>query len=190
MEFPLCSHEKLTNFCSLRTVCEPFPDSAAHVCSPIHTYTHLVPICVLGFTNVLHNCRPCQFIFANVWEVNTLHFSKIPPQLVTSIPWPLFWPLSQWKNIYPPKISSMNQKQSHGLRSRLYRGYVRTSNFSVNINCVTPAIWGLVLLCNSVILALNLPFWQFLMFVCMGLKPRVSNVNSPVCDNNVWVINE
>ncbi len=44
--------------------------------------------------SVLHNCRPCQYIFTNIWEVYTLHLSKILPQFITSIHWPLFWPLS------------------------------------------------------------------------------------------------
>ncbi len=33
---------KLTNFGSRRTVCEPFADGTAQVCSPVHTYAHLV----------------------------------------------------------------------------------------------------------------------------------------------------
>ncbi len=37
-------------------------------------------------TNVLHFRHLCQYIFANVSEVYTLHLSKIIPQLVTSIP--------------------------------------------------------------------------------------------------------
>ncbi len=37
----LCSHKKLTNFGSQRTVCKPFVDGAAQVCSTVHTYAHL-----------------------------------------------------------------------------------------------------------------------------------------------------
>ncbi len=35
-------NKKPTNFSSLRMVCEPFTDSAAQVCSPVYTYSHLV----------------------------------------------------------------------------------------------------------------------------------------------------
>ncbi len=31
--------------------------------------------------NVLHNLHPCQYIFANIQEVYTLHLSKILPSL-------------------------------------------------------------------------------------------------------------
>ncbi len=42
IQFSLCSRKKLTNFSSRQTVCEPFVDGAAQVCSPIHKYSHLV----------------------------------------------------------------------------------------------------------------------------------------------------
>ncbi len=40
--FSLCLRKKPTNFSSQQTVCEPFPDSAAQVPSPVHTYAHLI----------------------------------------------------------------------------------------------------------------------------------------------------
>ncbi len=49
--------QALTNFSSQQTVCEPFADGAAQVCSLVHTYAHLVRkpfanhlvrMCVLG----------------------------------------------------------------------------------------------------------------------------------------------
>ncbi len=42
IQFSLCSHTNPTNFGLRRTVYKPFADGAVQVCSPIHTYAHLV----------------------------------------------------------------------------------------------------------------------------------------------------
>ncbi len=50
-QFPLCLHKTPTIFSLQQTVCELFTDgAAAHVRSSVHTYAHLVRMCVPGFT--------------------------------------------------------------------------------------------------------------------------------------------
>ncbi len=51
-QFILFSRKKLTNFGSWQVVCEPFADGAAHACSPIHTYDHLVRMFVPAFRSI------------------------------------------------------------------------------------------------------------------------------------------
>ncbi len=118
------------------------------------------------------NCRPCQHIFANIQEVYTLCLSKIASQRITSIPWPLFWPLVSRKMFILQKfLQGTKNFIIPQAKIGLYTGCVRTWNYSVvDIDYVSPTIWGLVLLCSSMILALNFPFLWFLMFVCYIMR--------------------
>ncbi len=49
-QFPLFSHKNWTNFGSWQMVWEMFTDGAAQVRSSLHTYVHLVRMCVPGLT--------------------------------------------------------------------------------------------------------------------------------------------
>ncbi len=49
---PFLFTKKTDKFWLRQTLCEPFADGAAHVSSPIHTYAHLVRMCVLALTSL------------------------------------------------------------------------------------------------------------------------------------------
>ncbi len=70
--------KKLTNFDSRRMVCEPFADSAAQVCSPIHIYAHLVrePFGALVYTRLNSPYRGTAFLTAHAaLKIKSTHLS-------------------------------------------------------------------------------------------------------------------
>ncbi len=126
IQISLCLGKKLTNFDLWRMVCEPFADSAAQVCSPVHTHEHLVrDLFASGSQIIQHACvyeALCDVLISQTTATTTESLPVVTDCFlcVRAFKW-IYLPFryiiifQTWQSTLPPSSTPKGDKHRHPL---------------------------------------------------------------------------